>query len=283
MSTAYGLISDENGLSAANKLLLHQCRMVIGPYLCYYYAPKSDVNLSDQGMSRMENGTNKSAFQEQRSDFRDAQLREAENATENLIEFLEDNSSSYPEWLSSTAFSSYRKLFIKTGREFDEYFSSHSPFRNYIAMRSKMVDVEDDIREKIGDDLFEYLKGKDLVEDPSFTTKETTLLYRLKKAIAYLTVSFAGEFLNVRIDANGLTIMDSQRSARDADAKRTNADAMAISNLTGTAADTGRNWLKKAMKYLADNATDFPSWAAPVKPGDEPSVNEGLNGVFAMC
>lgn len=280
LNNAYALITDENLLSPANKLLLDQCRRVIGPYLCYYYAPKSDVKLGDGGMQRQETANSKSAFQEQRTDFREANLMEAQTNIEFLLEFLELNQSSYPEWVDSSAFANYKKLFIKSGREFNEYFSSQSPFRNFWAMRPKMVDVEDNIREVIGDALFTFLKTKNL-EGTAFSAKENDLLFKLKKAIAYLTVAFSVPYLNVRIDGNGLSIMDSQRAARDADAKRTNADAEAKNNLIKSATTNGQDWMGKSMKFINDNASDFPSWLAPVAAEAE-SINNEVGGLFAF-
>ncbi len=71
-------------------------RSVIGPLTCYYYAPKADVKLSDSGMRRAETGTLKTAYIEQRSEFKEANLREGEAATEALLYFLEEKKSRLP-------------------------------------------------------------------------------------------------------------------------------------------------------------------------------------------
>jgi hypothetical protein len=283
LNTAFNDAATLDDLDEPQVNLLEQCRYIIGPYLCYYYAPKSDVQLNDGGMSKNKDA----AFQYQGTNFREANLREAETATELLLQFLEDNSDDYPEWLASSAFEEYRKLFIKTGKEFNENFTSASPYRNFHAMRNKMVDVEEhNIRMAIGDTLFDALKAKDKAEAPTFTDKEKQLLFKLKKAIANFTVAFSVPLLNVRIDANGITVVAyGPSTSRDQDNMRTNASSDAQSILIAKCIDAAESWLSDALKFLNDNATDFPQWSsanADENTSDESSVNGELLGSFGL-
>jgi hypothetical protein len=285
LNTAYQLITDETTLSAANKNLLEYCRRVIGPSVCYEFAPKADGQLSDAGFRRQETGTAKTAYQYQLNNFREAQLRASEKAQESLLMFLEENSASYPAWISGKAFATFQALFIKTGSQFDECFTSASPQRNYRSMRSKMVDVEEmQVRAAIGDDLFDALKTKAL-NQTAFTDAEEKLIFRLKKAIAYLTVAFAVPYLNVRMDAQGLTIVSGSAStSRDNENTRTNADSPAISALIRQSAEAGAAWLKKAVDYIEDHADEFPDWSADQSDdtGSTDTGNDGLAGVFGL-
>lgn len=279
----YTVATDENTLSIPDKNLLERCRKVIGPYFAYYYAPKAEVKLSDAGLRREETNTSKTAFQYQGKNFREACLNEAEIQSENLIAFLEENKADYPDWLSSDEFAKYRYLFIKTGKEFKDIVTTASPYRNYYVMRFKMEDVEElIIRKEIGDELFVDLKTKAKVDTPSFTDKEKTLLFYIKKAIAYYTISFAIPFIVVRIDQNGLSVItEAARTSSDEYSSRANASAVQISHLQRSAADSGKEWLQKAVEFLNINHTDFPLF-----PYVEPStVVEGCiygNGSFGM-
>jgi hypothetical protein len=281
LNTAYTNAAAESSLTTAQKNLLEKCRKVIGPLLGYYYAPLGELKFSDAGLRREETASSKTAFQYQVTNFREASLRNGETATELLYEFLETNKADYSEWTSSDAFKSYRSLFIKSGKEFNELFPSHSPYRNYYAMRSKMQDVEEqNIRAAIGDATFNALKTKDRATTPGFTDKETELIFKLKKAIANFTVSFAIPFLAVRIDANGITVNNSgPRTSRDEDAMRSNAADNNISNIITAANDTGTTWLKDAIKYLNDNAADFATWTAETTTTSTDN-NPDLNGSF---
>lgn len=285
LNDAYTAAENENTLTDAQKALLDQCRKVIGTYLGYYFAPIGELKFSDAGVRRSETNTEKTAYQYQVANFRAACLRNGEDATEYLLEFLEENKADYPDWVSSTAFTRYRSLFIKSGKEFGELFPSHSPYRNYWAMRSKMITVEQhNIRAAIGDALYDYLKAKEQEETPAFSEKEKNLLFKLKNAIANFTVSFAIPFLAVRIDANGITVATSSpRTSRDEDALRQNATDNNMSNIITSAAASGQAWLKDAINYLKKYAADFPEWdGAEEEEKDCGDINNELQGSFGM-
>lgn len=263
LNNAYTLITDEVSLSAANKSLLDKCRSVIGPLVSYHLAYKKDITIGDGGSRRSETNTAKTAYQYQVTQFRQGMLDEADKATESLLKFLDENADAYPEWLSSSAFADYKNTFIKSGKEFAELFPSASPYRNFAAMRSKMIDVEEtNIRAALGNSLYADLKTKDLQTTigGAFSLKETELLKKLKKAIAYLTVAFSIPFLNVRIDAGGITVTTSNQTSDDDKSTRMAAANSALNTIMKRCEDAGAVWLKNAIKYLNDNSEDFTGW-----------------------
>ena len=284
LNNAYALITNETSLSTADQNLLDACRAVIGPYLAYYYAPKAEVKLSDSGLQRTETANAKTAFQYQGANFREALLREGEACTEYLLQFLDDNKEAYPDWTESSAFAAYRSLFIKTGGEFNQLFPSASPYRNYWAMRAKMLQVEEqNIRTAIGSALFDHLKAVDLSPSLAFTDQEKKLMEKLKGAIANFTVAFSIPLLSVRVDANGITVMNlGPRTSRDQEAARTNAGANEFNHLIQTCNDAGAAWLKDAIKFLNDNASDFPDWSMATETTDDLCGNADLKGSFGM-
>lgn len=290
LHNAYQLITLETSLTNAQQELLFMCRNVIGSYLCYYYAPKAEVKLSDGGVRRLETEQAKSAFQYQVKNFRDQHLREAEQHCESLFAFLDENQSSYPQWVESKSFAAFRLLFIKSASEFNEIYTTSSPFRNFFAMRFKMVDVEIQlIKPAITAPLFAVLKGKDLSAPDTFTEAEIELLSYLKKTIAYYTVAFALPYLAVRFDENGITITSEQgRSTNDNQAKLGDAGDVKISNLIRKCTEDGRQWLQTATNFILDNLTEFPSFEVPTaveednKLHDTSSNNNELDGSFGL-
>jgi hypothetical protein len=245
-------------LTALQTSLLEKCRCVIGPMLCYYYTPKAEVKLSNAGAQRLETTTNKTAFQNQVVNFREQNLREGEIATEQLLEFLETWKVDLPTWVNSEAFKEYRKLFIKSGKEFDTLFSSASPYRNYWAMRSKMLEVEQGtIRTMLGEDLFAALKTKDNATTPAFNNEEKELIFKLKKAIAYATVALSIPFLNVRIDANGITIQSNARATNDELAKRGPAGVPILNTIIQKCEAAAGAWVNNVAQYLNDHLEAF--------------------------
>ncbi|WP_347269020.1 DUF6712 family protein [Paracoccus sp. (in: a-proteobacteria)] len=266
LNTVYTAAADESTLTASEKSLLDKCRMLIAPYVSFYYAPKSEILLSDSGPRRSESANVKTAYGYQVVNFREQKLREAEKAAESLILFLEQNKTDYPLWTVSDEFKNYRSLFIKTGSEFDLYFRSASPQRNYFAWRYKMLDVEEQIiRQKLGDDLFDHLKTIDASASPVFTAPEKLLLVKLKKTIAYFTVCFALPFHSVRIDANGITIIAANSTVTNKDQEpRQPANNSAINQIITSAEKSAQVWLQNAIDFIENNISDFPDYPVPV-------------------
>lgn len=279
LDTAYtAAADDEAALTDVQKALLERCRYATAPLICYHYAPKADVIVSDAGVQRLETTTNKTAYQNQVVNYREQNLREHELATERLLQFLEDKKTDYPTWGTGGGFKEYRALFIKTGSEFQKLFPSHSPWRNYMAMRPRMVDVEENIiRPAIGDALFTELKTLDGGAQ-TFSDDQKKLLAIIKKIIAYETVALSVPFLNIRIDSGGITVQTG--SAGTADEKitaRGNASAGQLSSLIQgctTAADSWRNRLTEVLAVIQ-----------PTEPFTLPQLNTGNNerkGAFGM-
>lgn len=279
LDDAYTAAADENTLSDKYKILLEKVRDVIGPLVCYYYLPKADVKLSDSGAQRIETGTNKTAYQNQVLNFREQNLRESEMATELLLQFLEDKKTDYPQWQSSEAFAEYRSLFIKSGKEFDKNFRTASPCRNYMAMRSRMVDVENHtIKKLLGAELFAALKKTDADPDGVFSDPEKELLIKIKKAVAYLTVAESIPFLNVRIDTNGLTVMASNRAQNDEMATRQTAADKALNAYIDAAREAGQAWVNDIADWIKENITV----TVVVDTVETPSGNTERKGNFGL-
>lgn len=271
--------ADETTMTAAQKALLEQCRHVVAPYFCYYYAPKADVQLSDAGMTKSKDA----AYQYQGAAYREAALREAEMCEESLLQFLEEKRSDYAEWTASEAFKAYRSLFIKSGTQFDDLVRTASPQRNFFALRSAMVDVEENmIRTAIGDTLFNALKTKD-AGTQNFTGAELILLQRLKKAIAYQTLATGAPLLNVRLDAAGLSVITAgPRADDDKVSARSNATDNNLSLFIESCAGKAKIWLQSATAYLHDNASAL-GYTVPAAPKETTSVNADLRGGFGLA
>ncbi len=289
-TTLYNALNDkyttaESTLTDAEKNLLEYCRRAIGPYTAYYYTPKAEIKVGDSGAQRAETTTNKTAYGYQVKNYREQTLRDGESAVESLLQFLEDNKIQFPDWQNSDAFKDYRSLFIKTGSEFKTLLPSHSPNRNYCAMRSKMYDVENNnIIPAIGEDLFDYLKAIDQNPDGTFSPKETILVFKLKKAIAYLTVGYALPFLAARIDANGITVISLHNSVASINEEsRTAASDKTIENFMKSCISSGEAWLQNAINYCAKYPLDFPLFPIVVVVTDMGlSPNFDITGSFGL-
>ena len=246
--------------------LLILCCKVIGPYTAYNFIPKAEVVLSDSGAQRMEANNAKTAFAYQITAALEQRLKEGEAATELLLQFLTEHTATFESWVNSEEFKRFKSLFIKTGNEFDFLYRTQQPFRNYFAMRFKMVDVEIlTIESAITPSVFAYLKDKDMEIDPDWTVEEKTLLIYIKKSIAYLTVADSIPNLSVRIDNNGLSVLSDTGSARNQVEIRKDVDNDKLSLLISTCRESGKQWLNKAIEYIRTHPDKFPSYIVPKK------------------
>lgn len=279
LNTAFTDAAQETSLTDPQKALLQRCRDVIAPLVCYNFTPQTEVKLNDAGAQRMETGTNKTAYQNQVNNFRDQMLADADKAVERLYKFLEANKETYPDWQQSDEYADYRSLFIKTGAEFNANFSSASPYRNYYAMRAQMFDVEQStIKKLLGADLFDSLKETDADPEGVFTAQEKNLLISIKKAVAYLTVANAIPFLNVKIDGNGLTIMNAAGGQDDQLTKRSAAGDSALNNYIEACRRSANIWINNISEWIAENITNPVANTAPADTGN---INrKGTFGLF---
>ena len=135
-------------------------------------------------------------------------------------------------------------------------------------MRPRMLGIEqNNIRPLLGDDLFNSLKQLDQ-EDVELSDNETNLIFSIKNVIAYLTVSAAIPFLNIRMDANGITIMNTNSAQNDALAKRAAADKRMISSLIEACNKSAETWINNVTTFIAAHKDDFAEYLP------DPLVNE---------
>lgn len=280
LNNAYTLATSEEALTSSIALLLDNSRMLIGAYVAYNFSPKAEVQLSDAGLRRAETSTLKTAYGYQGENFREQKLIEGENAAETLFLFLDTNRASYPEWTASTSFSNYQSLFIKSGSDFDVQFKTASPYRNYWAWRYKMKEIEETaIRKALTDAVFDDLKAKDQAGSP-LSTEEAQLMFRVKKAIAYLTVAAALPYHTVRIDSNGLSIISP--SPDNNKQQRTAASGEVLSTLITTAGSSGKEWVDKSIELLHANPVAFPLYPVPEPTIQTTPGNECTVGSFGL-
>jgi hypothetical protein len=256
LSNSYSNNSIAN-MPANLKALLPYARKVAAPYFAAAYYNKSDVSLSDSGGQRIETSNNKTAYQYQGTNFKEANIREGEKAAEKLLVFLAKNESDYEQWALSSAAADYKSFFIKNGSDFASLFTSASPHRNYIAMRPKMADMElMYVEDVMGTELTATLKEK--LHSNTLLPAEKKVVDCIKKIIAYYTVAFSLPFLNVRIDAEGLSVVAlTSFGSNDKSNSRGGITTEDIERLQNSCTESGRQWVERLHKLRIEYATEL--------------------------
>jgi len=270
-------VDDETSLTDSLKKLLDKARALVAPMVAYQFTSLTEVKLSDAGAQRTATNNFQSAYQNQVVNFKQQNLTDSIKATERLYKFLEKNIEDYPDWTDSDEFKNYRSLFIKTGGEFDNNFRTASPYTNFYALRNFMADVEQSVIKKLlGADLFSALKATEANPDWQHTDAEKDLLISLKKAIAFLSVAAAIPFLDVRLDGNGFTVMNSAAGQNDALTKRSAAEADRMNNYIKACKTNAATYINNISEWLAENTSPLPE-APPPDNG-----NTDRSGAFGM-
>lgn len=289
LDTKYNAIPSSTA-SAEETALIKVMQAAVAPYVMYLYAPKVEVSITDGGVRRAETDQSKTAFQYQVTNMRKAYKAESDAAVEYLIEFLEVKKSDYPSWKDTDEFKKYRSLFIKTGGDFNNYYRTASPWRNFHAMYPVMVAVEQHIVKKVlGSDFFASLKAKEATEAPAYSQEEKELLTRLKYAIANYTIGQSVGQLSVSIDENGITVTSASTFAsNDAESKKGAASDNQLSYFANQTAAIAADWLKSVQEYLTEKASDtvftqYYNWQKSIIQNTEAAcTREEMTGSFGL-
>lgn len=216
------------------------------------------ATITDRGVARITTAEMPAAFRWEFNEVKAALEDKALTGMEQLLEFLEDNKDEFTTWANSAAYKQYHKFLIKTGTEFNEYYSLYQPLRTFQALRPVIALVEDMYLTQSLGDYLQTLKDK-----AAPTDDELFVMDMLKKSEAYLSIKHAIETLPVRISDTGFTVTAMRGTDKDAfETDRQPATDNLMSIKMDAADRDGQNYLFKAVKYLNMNAsaTVFPEW-----------------------
>lgn len=207
------------------------------------------ATINDRGVSRISTAEMPAAYRWEFEEVKATLEDKALTGMEQLLEFLEENSSDFPTWANSKSYKDYFKFLISSGWEFTTLYNLHQPLRIFQALRPILQLVEDMyITPVTGENFLKELKIG------TVTGSETDqLLTWLKKSEAYLCIKHAIEMLPVRISDRGFTIVDTQTVNPDGNRQPAKDNLLRIQN---EAADRdGQNYLKKAKALLNQKAS----------------------------
>lgn len=218
------------------------------------------ATITDRGVARITTAEMPAAFRWEFNEVKAALEDKALTGMEQLLQFLEDNKSEFTTWATSDAYKQYHQFLIKTGTEFNQYYSLYQPMRTFQALRPVMALVEDMyLYQSLGD----YLQ--ELKDKAAPTDDESFVIDMLKKSESYLSIKHAIETLPVRISDTGFTVTAMRGTDKDAfETDRQPATDNLMSIKMQAADRDGQNYLFKTVKYLNTNASEtvFPEWFA---------------------
>ncbi|MDR6565458.1 head-tail connector protein [Chitinophaga ginsengisegetis] len=270
-----------DSLTEANKTLLDYVQAALTPLAYLLELPLINTRITDNGLRKQgspESPVFKWDYQEIKQTLEDSGME----ATDNLLEFLEAHSDDYPEWKTSTAHEAYTRYFIKTGREFSNYYQLLHPRAIFMYLLPVISTVEDlYINASIGEGFAAYLKG---LTAP--TALEEKVLRLVKTAICHFAVFQACSRMGVSFTNLGFTVLLSDPETYKGNQQT--AEVKRLEMMRSHVEQIGQKYLSDLQALLNKNATPvvFPLYynsSHYVNPNEiEVPDNETYNSFFSF-
>jgi hypothetical protein len=242
----------------------------------FLYLPYLQANISDAGIRVAITETMRSAAKWQVEKIDEAAELQGYMAIEELLAFLEENSSNYPEWAYSPP-----SAIIPSAYDFDVYVSIDASRLIYIKLAPHLRKAESDIARITSKAQLDALRSAMASGSPSSALLD--LQQYVAKAIAHRAFANGIVSLPVRFDGNNVTVFASQfpgGSDFDPRVQAENSLLQQISRQHTNLADAAESDLAK---FLYDNASDYPEYEAStayIAPSAPADTNTKASGWF---
>lgn len=266
--------------------LITRLQRAIAPLALAAYIAENEVNISDSGITRTENETTKTAYNNQIVRLRRSLQDRGLAALDKALESIQNNKSNWDEWTTNEQFALYNSLLVRNGNMMNTYFRNPRPQQLYAACASVMETIERLFIMPDFGESFTALKAKQQAN--AMAVEEKVLAATLGKAITYLTIFKGANELQLRMDDAGLTVLaPGTDAAQDEQSKRTAATGNAVSALQRQCESIGLEYIDAAKQYLNTkaSATLFVEWhtrlqdASPFTPTD---INTNLDSIYSL-
>lgn len=243
------------GLSAIQQEFLDKLRTIIANLAFVEYIPIGNVQISSSGIHISMTENKKTAFQWQVEEVRESLLKVGFNAMDRLLEFMELNKASFPDWVASDGYAETKELFIKNARDFSKQYHIAGSTRTFIQLKPIMKIVEQlYISTTICEDFYLLLKQEILTDTVSSVNQKA--IDHIKPVIAHFTVSRAVADLPIKLTASGITI--NRFGDRDNIKIKEPAKDAQLNMLHQSAKSNGETFMAMLKDFLDKNADDYP-------------------------
>lgn len=234
--------------------LVNKIQRAMAGLSLYLAAPVLNVAISDAGgITVQQTSTHVVASQWRVEQFRKAVNDSGNKALDDMLEFLEENKSSFAVWAASSAYTELKEFFINTTKDFQKYVNIRSSRLTFLAMRPVMRKVHDFIfRSELGDNYYDELIAQ--IKANTVTAANEIIMKNLRPAAAHLTIARALEDLSMEITNNAI-IVNTYKAVNDNMVEQNPARQEVISALRTRYETDGQTYLKRAIDYLNANAS----------------------------
>lgn len=194
-----------NTFTSLQSEVLPYVRSVLAPMALYEAFPQLNIYVSDLGVqqNKSKEDTSAPATQWAYQEARNSYLTIGSNSAEKLLEFLQATYMSYPLWANSTSYTQYNTLLLRNNVELGQYLNTQGSIRLYKAISPFIILAERKyISPIIGATKMQQLK----LQKAANNVVDTELLAKVEIALAWYSLYEAIPFINVRLEANAITV-----------------------------------------------------------------------------
>lgn len=219
------------------------------------YIPWGQLNIGSTGFRIVVSASEKTAFQWQINDLETSARNIGYTALEGLLEFLEENKSSYTAWTASETYAEAAVCFVPTAKEFSRVFNIRNSRLTYLRVVGIMQRVESNqIKGALCTPLFLELKAQMLARNLS--PENQKLLELIKPAVVLFSMHRALLELSVKITDNGVMLFNNNNSQTTQVEQP--AELSRLEKMREEAKTEAEAYLLSLNKCLRDNLDSYP-------------------------
>jgi hypothetical protein len=252
--------SGTGDLKATVEELLAMVQGAIGNISIWKWLPVGTSNISSAGLLRNETENQKGVYKYQEDKIYDSFKESGFNLLDDSLQFIEDNLADFPEFQSSTYYTTFKNLLLYTCAQFQDGADISQSRLVFLKLKPYIQKVEDfEIIPLLGkeqyDDLLAGIRANDLTE------YEDLLLTYLRRATANLALSFGMLALNMNVSDKG-TFWEAKEGNQYDGKKQTTPEASLFSAQCMNYQRDGHKYMELARGYLLANIAQFPLYEA---------------------
>lgn len=244
--------------SAAEMALWDRVQATSSALAMWSYAPKLNTQISSAGLHTSSTAQKKQAWEWQVRDLRNALKKQGMQSLDELVEYLIENETDYPLWLSSTERSVFYSHFVQEVKQFERFVNIGNSVFLFRKMFQKMNYVEKfRIENIISPELSTEIRTQTAVG--TLTVPNAALLDYIKGAVSHITMADSINDLSLVMDDENIYSMDFNRTATVITPKP--ADLVQRAKLIDEQRLMGDTYLSMIKKLLAyDPETNYPTY-----------------------
>lgn len=241
----------------------------------YYALPILRAQVSEGGIFNAQSDLAKIAtdkdFKELQRSFKSA----AHEALDEMFKVMESDLTKFSAWTSDDSYKDYTSLLVNSTSVFQKYYNINNSRQTFLALVPEIKVVEPQfIEAPIGKELLKALKE---VQTSEKRKEAKSLLQQSIVSFTLAKVLTNGLF---RLDPDGIHVRFDVLPYEKIHANQNISEF--ISESRKNKASEGEQFLKKALKIVQDNPSDFSEYTAPVESDNTDTITHNTKSITLL-